>query len=202
MKDPISERIIQTAYYAGMSYRSIAESAVEVESVTDPVDNSETAKERKTRLRREFKKENGLTSQVWARVPKRFDGNRVNGGEHAGLIIRDYVDLGEKQIRAASYLCQLPIDYFLDLYDAVQDNLDDYGGVLNQVNAVLDEMRLTRAITRPAKPKPAPTCERCERVRELLEKWDNLFSGSGYVGDGRAYANRLRAAMNGEAVTP
>jgi hypothetical protein len=153
-QDPIEKHIDDTAFYAGVSYRGIAEVAAEVESVVDETKRKEDV-ERRSYLRRRFKARHGLTAQVWARVPKWFDGAQVKRGEHAGLVIRDYTTMGEKEIRAASYLCQLPRNDFLNLYDAVQDNLEEHGAVLNQVNDVLAAIRAT-----PARAKKATLAER------------------------------------------
>ncbi len=163
--DPISDKIKETAYYAGVSYHAIAEVATIVESVVGE-DKSKVDIERRTRYRREFRKEHGLTSQVWARVPERFDGEQIKRGDHTGMEVRDYKTMSEKEIRSASYLCQLPIVDFLDLYDAVSDNLADYGGVLNQVNAVLEAMRYARANgTKPRQPSLAA------QIVDKLESW-------------------------------
>jgi hypothetical protein len=145
MTDPISEHIHETAKYNGMSYASIVQVAVEVESVKDDP-------ERRKRLRREFKEEHALTPQVWARVADRCP---------------DYESLKRDGIRAVAYMCQLTQSEFDNMFDAHQDHLNEPGAhllVLSDVNTILNRKRTAA----PRAPKAEPLAERIAEIMSRL----------------------------------
>lgn len=165
MSDPISDKIKDTAKYAGLSYAAIALVADEIEAVKDDT-------ERRARLRREFKQEHGLTAQVWAKVPKRFDGAFVTRGEHKGMQLPDFAAAKEKEIRSMGYLCQLSGRDFLDAVSVCAEHLDEHLGVLAHVNNVLDAIQRERT----GKPRRAraerKTGELRERCEALIKEWN------------------------------
>lgn len=130
--DEIRAHIRDTAKYNGMSYASIVQVAEEVESVED--------KDERAKLRRDFKQEHALTSQVWARVAKRFP---------------DYQNHKSGWIRAVAGMCQVSDSECEDLFEAHAEHLDEPGAyrlVLDDVNTLRDRAKEQR---QPRKAKDA-----------------------------------------------
>lgn len=139
--ETVRAHIWDTAKYRGMSYASIVQTAVEVESFE--------VKENRAALRREFKQAHALTAIVWARVEKRFPNYSTNSSQ---------------TIRAMAYCCQLPKDLCIETFEAHRDHIgepDALGLVLADVNAELGRPH-------DRKPKAASLAElAADAVRQL-----------------------------------
>ncbi len=134
----IWEHLRDTAKYSGMSFASVVQVAAEIEAiqVESKQEREDKRKTRQTtqfderaRLRRGFKQKHALTSQVWARVDKRFSG---------------FEKRSSQVIRAFAYSCQLPYANGMSLIASHADHLDEPGAlglVLADVNAELDAKR-------------------------------------------------------------
>ncbi len=130
----IREHLKDTATYHGMSFASIVQVAAEIEGVKVEGKQERDAGKReqfdeRAELRREFRQAHSLTSQVWARVDKRFSG---------------FEKRSSQVIRAFSYSCQLPYANGMSLIASHADHLDEPGAlglVLADVNAELTAKR-------------------------------------------------------------
>ncbi len=142
----IREHLADTAKYHGMSYAAIVGVAAEIEGVED--------RDERTKLRREFRQAHALTSQVWARVDKRFS---VYGDEPA------------QAIRAMAYCCQLPLDDCMDMWESHRAHIDEPGAlglVLADVNAELDARRNS---DKSRQPSLAAQCA------DLVQQWSENY---------------------------
>lgn len=125
----IINRIRESAFYNGVSYHAVVESAVEVESIEDKADRKIA--------RREFEAEHGLTAQVWSRIPKRFP---------------NYKQCKAQAVKSLSYMCQLSQDDCMDLYIANKDHLDEKNAHLFILQQV-DEIKERKQAARNGKPR-------------------------------------------------